>query len=117
MIQPVVSVARPGATLTGLTMSVGYQLAGKRVELLRDIKPSLLRLAMLAQPDNTTARAYLQDTETVSRVLGINTRTFEARIADDLPRAFAAMVEWHVSSPIALQLSQAEHPFSRRTLL
>ena len=38
-------------------MSVGYQLAGKRVELLRDIKPSLLRLAMLAQPDNTTARA------------------------------------------------------------
>ena len=55
------SMARPGANLTGLTMSVGYQLAGKRAELLKDIKPSLSRLAMLAQPDNTTARAYLQD--------------------------------------------------------
>ena len=61
------------------------RLAGKRVELLRDIKPSLLRLTMLAQPDNTTARAYLQDTETVSRVLGINARTFEARIQDGYP--------------------------------
>ena len=92
--QLVSSMARPGANLTGLTMSVGYQLAGKRVELLKDIKPNLSRLAMLAQPDNTTARAYLQDTETVSRALGITTRTFEARTADDLPRAFNAMVEW-----------------------
>ena len=65
--QLVASMARPGANLTGLTMSVGYQLAGKRVELLKDIKPSLSRLAMLAQPDNTTARAYLQDTETPRR--------------------------------------------------
>ena len=84
------SMARPGNNLTGLDMSVGYQLAGKRVELLKDVKPNLARLAMLAQPDNTTARAYLQDTEIVSRALGIDTRTFEVRTADDLPRAFAA---------------------------
>ena len=100
--QLVSSMARPGANLTGLTMSVGYQLAGKRVELLKDIKPSLSRLAMLAQPDNTTARAYLQDTETVSRALGISTRTFEARTADDLPRAFAAMVEWQADGVVTL---------------
>ena len=37
----VASMARPGANLTGLTLSVGYQLAGKRVELLKDIKPTL----------------------------------------------------------------------------
>jgi hypothetical protein len=61
-------MARPGAKLTGLTMSVGYQLAGKRVELLKDIKPDLSRLAVLSQPDNPTARPYLQDIETVSNL-------------------------------------------------
>src|SRR5688572_29289237 len=44
------SMAQPRGNLTGLTMSVCYQLTGKRVELLKDIKPSLSRLAMLAQP-------------------------------------------------------------------
>jgi len=96
------SMARPGANLTGLTMSVGYQLDGKRVELLKDIKPSLSRLALLAQPDNTTARAYVHDTETAGRALGIGTRTFEARTSDDLPRAFAAMVEWQADGVITL---------------
>jgi hypothetical protein len=36
-------MARPGGNLTGLTLSVGYELAGKRVELLKDIKPDLVR--------------------------------------------------------------------------
>lgn len=90
----VASMARPGANLTGLTMSVGYQLAGKRVELLKDVTPSLSRLAILVQPENTTARANLQDTETVGRALGLVTRPFEVRTADGLPTAFAAMVEW-----------------------
>jgi putative ABC transport system substrate-binding protein len=57
---------------------------------------------MLAQPDNTTARAYLQDTETASRALGITTRTFEVRSTDDLPRAFDTMVEWQADSLITL---------------
>jgi len=96
------SMARPGANLTGLTMSVGYQLAGKRVELLKDLKPNLSRLALLAQPENPTARAYLQDTDTVSRALGVATRTFDARSADDLPRAFNAMIEWQADGIITL---------------
>lgn len=96
------SMARPGANLTGLTMSVGYQLAGKRVELLKDLKPGVARLAMLAQPDNTTVGAYLQDTEIASRALGITTRIFEVRAADDLARAFNAMIEWRADGLITL---------------
>ena len=97
-----ISMARPGANLTGLTMSVGYQLAGKRVELLKDLKPSVSRLALLAQPDNATARGYLQDTETASRALGITARIFEVRAVDDLTRAFNAMVEWQADGVITL---------------
>ena len=94
------SMARPGASLTGLTMSVGYQLAGKRVELLKDIKPTLSRLAVLSQPDNPTARPYLHEVETVSRALGLSVRAFEVRSVDDLPRAFAAMIEWQANGLI-----------------
>jgi putative ABC transport system substrate-binding protein len=88
------SMARPGGNLTGLTLSVGYQLAGKRVEMLKDIKPDISRLAVLAQPDNLTTRPYLLEVEKACAVLGLIMRTFEARSLDDLPRAFAAMMEW-----------------------
>ena len=108
----VASMARPDGNLTGLTISVGYQLAGKRVELLKDIKPDLSRLAVLAQPDNTTARAYLDDIAAVSRALGIEIRTFEVRTPDDLPRAFIAMNAWQANGlftlPNAMLFSQRE---------
>ena len=90
----VASMARPGANLTGLTMSVGYQLAGKRVELLKDIKPDLSRLAVLGNPGNLTTQPNVRDIEKVAGALGVTIRTFEARSIDDLPHAFAAMMAW-----------------------
>jgi putative ABC transport system substrate-binding protein len=78
-------------------MSVGYDLAGKRVELLKEINPGLLRLAILAQPDNVTTRPNIIETENVARALGLSTRTFEVRSIDELPRAFSAMIEWQAS--------------------
>jgi putative tryptophan/tyrosine transport system substrate-binding protein len=96
------SMARPGANLTGLTLSVGYQLAGKRVELLKDLKPDLSRLAVLIQPNNLTANSYLQEVEKVGRAFGLSIRAFAAQSLDDLPRAFAAMVEWQANGVITL---------------
>ena len=96
------SMARPGMNLTGLTLTVGYQLAGKRVELLKDLKPDLSRLAVLLQPATPTAEPYLQDVEKAGRALGLSTRAFGVRSLDDLPRAFAAMVEWQANGVITL---------------
>jgi ABC-type uncharacterized transport system substrate-binding protein len=90
----VASMAGTGANLTGLTMSVGYQLAGKRVELLKDIKPDLSRLGVLGNPGNLTTQPNVQHIERVAGALGVTVRMFEARSIDDLPRAFAAMVAW-----------------------
>jgi ABC-type uncharacterized transport system substrate-binding protein len=98
----VASMARPGANLTGLTLSVGYQLAGKRVELLKDIKPDLARLAVLKNPDQPASSPYLSEAEKVARVLGLTVRTFDARSPGDLPAAFAAMVEWRADGLITL---------------
>jgi putative ABC transport system substrate-binding protein len=98
----VTSMARPGTNLTGLTLSVGYLLAGKRVELLKDLKPDLSRLAVLLPPNNVTADSYLQDAERVGRALGLSTRAFAAQSVDDLPRAFARMIEWQANGLITL---------------
>jgi putative ABC transport system substrate-binding protein len=98
----VASMARPGANLTGLTLSVGYQLAGKRVELLKDIKPDLARLAVLKNPNQPASGPYLSEAEKAARVLGLTVRAFDARSPVDLPAAFAAMVEWRADGVITL---------------
>jgi putative tryptophan/tyrosine transport system substrate-binding protein len=96
------SMVRPGTNLTGLTLSVGYQLAGKRAELLKDLKPDLSRLAVLLNRNNVTAESYLQDAVRVGGALGLSTRAFAAQTLDDLPHAFAAMVEWQADGVITL---------------
>jgi ABC-type uncharacterized transport system substrate-binding protein len=108
------SMARPGTNLTGLTLSVGYQLAGKRVELLKDLKSDLSRLAVLIQPNNLTHDSYLQDAERVGRALDLSTRVFAAQSVDDLPRAFAAMVEWRANGVITLNDAFLFHPTRAR---
>jgi putative ABC transport system substrate-binding protein len=90
----VASMARPGGNLTGLTISVGYEIAGKRVEVLKDLKPDLARLAILKNPTHPATGAYLSEAEKAGRALGLTMRTFDVRSPGDLPAAFAAMVEW-----------------------
>ena len=90
----VASMAQPGGNLTGLTLSVGYELAAKRVELLKDIKPDLARLAILQNPDHPSARHFRGEAEKAAKGLGVTVRTFDVRNPDELPSAFAAMAEW-----------------------
>jgi putative tryptophan/tyrosine transport system substrate-binding protein len=96
------SMARPRANLTGLTLSVGYQLAGKRVEVLKDIKPDLSRLAVLAQSKNPIAKSYFDEVEKVGGAFGLSVRAFDVQGVDDLRRAFAKMVEWQANGVITL---------------
>ena len=63
------SLARPGANLTGFTLTAGYQIVGKRMELLKEVKPDLVRLAVLVNPDNPTANHYLREIERAAGVL------------------------------------------------
>jgi len=87
------SFARPGQNLTGLTMTVGYGLAAKRLEVLKDMTRCLSRVAVLGNPGNPTHAPYLHETERAASALG-QLRAFEARDPAGLPTAFAAIVEW-----------------------
>ena len=96
------SFAHPGGNLTGLTMTAGYELAGKRLELLKDMTQRLSRVAILGNPDNPTYIPFLRDTEQAATALGLEVRAFEARGAGDFAGAIAAMVNWRAGGMVSL---------------
>ena len=95
-------LAHPGGNFTGLTMAVGYGLAGKQVELLRDMVGGLSRVAVLSNPSNPPSVLYLRETERTAAVLGLELRAFEARGPSDLPSAFTAIADWRAGGLVTL---------------
>ena len=86
------SLARPGGNITGVTTIVA-ELAGKRLEILKEIVPTASRIAVLVNPDNPAARPQMQSAEAAARRLGVELRpVLEVRSAGDLERAFGAAV-------------------------
>jgi putative ABC transport system substrate-binding protein len=98
----VASMSRPGANLTGLTLTVGYQLAGKRVELLKELVPALARVAVLGNSDNPPTQPFLREAERVGVLLGLTVRSFDAKHINDLGHAFAAMADWRADGVTTL---------------
>jgi putative ABC transport system substrate-binding protein len=93
------SFAEPGGNLTGLTMTVGYGLAAKRLELLKDMTQTLSRVAVLGNPTNPTYAPYLREVERATATLGFEPHIFEARA---LPGAFGAMVDASAGGMVSL---------------
>jgi putative ABC transport system substrate-binding protein len=60
------SLAHPGGNLTGF-MLYEASLAGKLVELLKELVPDLVRVALVFNPDNTSAAGYWRSIETVAK--------------------------------------------------
>jgi putative ABC transport system substrate-binding protein len=81
------SLARPGGNVTGLSLQQA-DLAGKRLELLREVVPGLRRVAILANVGNPPTVVEMGEAQAAARTLGIDTVTFEIRRAEDIARAF-----------------------------
>ncbi len=87
----VASLARPGGNITGLTNSVGPEIAGKQLELLKQIVPKVSRMAVLWNPTTPGNALALREAEVAARVLGVELQPLEARSPNDFDRAFVAM--------------------------
>jgi putative tryptophan/tyrosine transport system substrate-binding protein len=83
------NVAHPGGNITGITNIVA-ELGGKRIELLKQIIPSLTRVAALVNTDSPNAAPQLRNAQDGARALGIELRSIPVRSAEELPRAFDA---------------------------
>ena len=86
----VASLARPGGNVTGLSIQAA-NLAGKRLELLREVLPELRRLAIIFNVGNAQPVLEMQETEAAARALGIDVAPIEIRRVEDFGPAFAAI--------------------------
>jgi ABC-type uncharacterized transport system substrate-binding protein len=86
----VASLARPGGNVTGLS-SQTPDVAGKRIELLREVVPDLHRLAVLADTDNPFVKLDVSQLQQAGAKLGVEVATFEMRRGEDIAPAFEAL--------------------------
>ena len=86
----VASLAQPGGNVTGLSLTQP-ELAGKRLELLREAIPGLRRLAIMANADYPPSIRELGEVETAARQLGIETIALKIRQAADITPTFETL--------------------------
>src|SRR5262249_7186253 len=87
----VASLARPGGNVTGLSLQQA-DIAGKRLELLREVVPGLRRLAIMADAGFADATALeIDELQTTARTFGLEVAMFEIRRAEDIAPAFEAL--------------------------
>ena len=79
------SLARPGGNVTGFA-AIGAELAGKRLELLRETFPRVNRIGQIW--GTLTGAAHLREIEAPARALGIQLQSLEVKGPNDLERAF-----------------------------
>jgi putative ABC transport system substrate-binding protein len=98
------SLARPGGNTTGVTL-FSNELAGKRLQVLKEVVPQLTRIALLAERDRPPTATLISETQEAAHALRLILQTFEVRpegIAEALrsiaqERADAVIVQQNLS--------------------
>jgi putative ABC transport system substrate-binding protein len=91
------SLARPGGNITGNTI-LGPEVSGKRVELIKELIPSVARVAFLWNPNNTSHPAQLAELHSVVRTFGMQLIPVAARSQEELDNALAATIGEHADA-------------------
>ena len=86
------SLARPGGNVTGLT-NLSSGLGGKRLELLRETLPGVVRVAVLRPPDNPVKEAQWTETQNAAGTLGIQLQSLVVGRPEEFESAFAASAQ------------------------
>ena len=89
----VTSLARPGGNLTGLAFSVGLEIFGKGLELLKETVPRIRRVAVLWNPGSPAQASAIGHVKAAAQSLGVQLQLLPARGPDDFDGAFAAMAK------------------------
>jgi putative ABC transport system substrate-binding protein len=83
-----VSLSRPGSNMTGINV-FNAEVAGKRLELLRDLVPGVARIAVLANAaDATMMETQLRDVDTAARAMALHMQTLKADTSGEIDAAF-----------------------------
>jgi putative ABC transport system substrate-binding protein len=98
----VASLSHPGGNITGMTFLVGPAIAGKQLELLREVVPAARRVAVLANPTNKAHPAYADELQAAARSLDTRLQLVQASSAEQIEGAFAAMTAERAAALLVL---------------
>jgi len=87
----VASLARPGGNLTGVNF-LASELAAKRLELLRELVPGAVRIAVLVNPANPNAETVLRDVKAAALAMGLQIQVHNIGTIGEIDTAFADFV-------------------------
>jgi putative ABC transport system substrate-binding protein len=85
----VASLARPGGNVTGISNMLP-DLVGKQLELLKEVVPTVSRVALLGNPANPANASLVRPAEDAARTLGIRLQPLWARDLSEIDSAFTA---------------------------
>jgi ABC-type uncharacterized transport system substrate-binding protein len=110
----VTSLSRPGGNLTGINF-FSTELAAKRLELLRELVPRAIRIAVLLDPTNSTnIESMSRDVEAAARAMGLQIQILKPSTSREIDAAFATLVS---ERPDALFVSSGPFLIDRRVQL
>jgi ABC-type uncharacterized transport system substrate-binding protein len=95
----VVSLGRPGGNLTGFGW-LGFALAAKRLELLRELMPNGAAIGILVNPANPDSDFEVRDVQDAARILGRQIHILTARSDADFDSAFATVAKQQIGALI-----------------
>ncbi len=101
----IASLAHPGGNVTGLAFTVGSEIVGKLLELLKESMPNLTRVAVLkdaALPSNPAFQREVPEVQAAARALGLTLQFYEVRDPKEFEGTFAAMTQTRAEALLML---------------
>jgi ABC-type uncharacterized transport system substrate-binding protein len=88
----VASLARPVGNLTGVSV-LALELMSKRLELLSELAPQVMVIALLVNPNNANAAREMRDVQVATRAKGVQLHVLQAGTESEIDAAFASLVQ------------------------
>jgi putative tryptophan/tyrosine transport system substrate-binding protein len=98
----IVSLGRPGGNITGLSTNAP-ELMGKRLQILKEALPNVLRVAVLANVSNPAGAFFLREAERTAPSLGLQVQSVSIHQSSELDRALTAMVSKHPDALLLIE--------------
>ena len=111
----IANLARPGGNITGIT-NIGAELAGKRLEILKEIIPAVSKVAVLINSNDPIARSQMDSAKAAARTLAVHLEPIlEIRSANDLNNVFEAATRARAGAALRM-IDPLESALRRQTV-
>lgn len=86
------SLAHPGGNITGVSAS-GPEAAAKTLELMRELLPTLKRVAVLLDANNPYSKPFFEQIHTAAKSMALDVQPYSVKNNDELEAAFPAVIK------------------------